>query len=132
MALRAVLLAAVLFGIGACSQASEPREPLKIWSVEVGTGVDAENRITTATRTFAPDSTVYVTIETKGAGRGTLIVDWAPGSRIVETQKREINPTKLERFAFHFVPPGGWPKGTSRVRFSLNDGEKHLADFLVE
>ena len=146
--LCSVLLALVFSGIGACGGCSKliPPEPLKMHAIEFGTGIDAESKITSPTKTFSPESTVYISIETEGAGKGTLVVDWAANSTVVEgqkqtyttivdTQRLEINPTGPAHFAFHFVPEDGWPKGTNRVRFTLEgsvDTDRHVAEFEVE
>ena len=126
------LVAVILLAVAACSGPAQPTEPLKMRSIEFGTGADAQNQVTGATRVFAPTSTVYASIGTEGAGHGTLTVEWAAASTIVETVKQEINTREAEHFVFQFVPPQGWPKGTNRVRFSLDDGEKHVAEFQVE
>ena len=129
---RWTVVVAALLAI-ACKGSVETTEPLKMWSIDFGTGVDAQNQITGPTRNFTPSSIVYASITTRGAGRGTLIVEWAAGSTVVATQKQEIAPTRPdEHFAFHFTPPEGWPKGPNHVRFALDDGEKHVADFQVD
>jgi hypothetical protein len=110
---------------------SAPSEPLKLKAVELGSGVDEENRVVSPTRSFAPRSTVYASITTEGAGPGTLSVQWLANTRVVASETRKINPTAPAHFAFHFVPPDGWPSGRSRVLFSLDDGEKHTAEFEV-
>jgi hypothetical protein len=130
--LRSGPLVAVLLAIAACSESATSTEPLKLWSIEFGTGADTQNKITGATRTFAPGSTVYASIGTTGSGHATLLVEWAAGSTIVQTEKREIDSKSGDHFAFHFVPPEGWPPGTNRVRFSFEDGEKHVAEFQVQ
>ena len=130
------LLFAVFVLLGACNPSNEPTEraePLRMWSIDFGTGADAQNQVTGPTRTFAPTSTVYASIETHGVGHGTIMVEWAAGSTVISTEKQEIAPKKPgEHFIFHFAPPDGWPKGMNHVRFSLDDGEKHVADFTVE
>ena len=138
----AVALSLMVGSIGGCSTSSEPPESLKMSVIEFGTEVDASNRITSPTRTFTSQSTVYASIATEGAGSGTLVVEWAVGTpaTIVSTEKQDINPTAPAQFAFHFVPPEGWPKGTNRLRFALEPGrhiegeatEKHIAEFQVE
>jgi hypothetical protein len=145
---RLVLLCLVFIGLAGCGGCHElvPSEPLKMWAIEFGTGVDAENKITSPTKTFTPQSTVYASIETRGAGQGTLVVEWAANSTIVDgvkqayttivdTQTQEINTTQPAHFAFHCIPPDGWPKGKNRVRFRLDgtaDTDKHVAEFEVE
>src|SRR6185369_6118088 len=129
---RAIPVAMLAAAVLAACTTPETTEPLKLWSIDFGTGVDAENKITNATRTFAPTSTVYASLSTQGGGRGTVTFEWAAGSTVVSTEKREIVATKPTYFAFHYAHPDGWPKGMNHVRFALDDGEKHVADFQVE
>ena len=119
----------VLFVVGACSH--QPTEPVHLKSVELGTGVDADNHIVAATRTFQPQSVVYVVVATEGAGPATLTVQWVASTSLVKEEKRNINPAGPARFVFQFVPPGGWPAGRNQVLFFQDTAEKHAADFNV-
>jgi hypothetical protein len=113
-----------------------------MWAIEFGTEVDAANRVPSPTRSFTPQITVYASIETRGTGKGTLVVEWTVGTpaAIVSTERQDVNATEPTHFAFHFAPPEGWPKGTNRVRLGLEGAqhiegeevEKHIAEFQVE
>jgi hypothetical protein len=87
--------------------------------------------VTEATREFDSTSTVFATIETEGAGRAKLNVEWKSGGKTLNTEARDINPTRPAQFAFHFAPPDGWPRGRAILVFSLDDAEKHTAAFEV-
>ena len=139
---RAILLSLIFVSMAGCSRGSEPPEPLRMWAIEFGTEVDAASRVPSPTRTFTPQSTVYASIETRGVGKGTLVVEWTVGTpaTIVSTERRDVDTTEPAHFAFHFAPPEGWPVGTNRVRFGLEGAEhvegeaaeKHVAEFQVE
>jgi hypothetical protein len=118
----------LLVAAGACKP---PPEPLKLKAIELGTAVDKQNRVESPTRSFAPDATVYASIATEGGGTGKLTVQWLAGTHVVASQTQDVNPSAPARFVFHFASPGGWPAGTNRIMFSLNDGEKHTAEFQV-
>ena len=139
----------LLAGVGVWSGCSKPPPPppLKLDAIEFGNAVDAENKIVSPTRKFTPQSTVYLSIKTVGSGTGTLFVEWAANSTVVDGQKQnhatileqqtlEIHPSELAHFAFHFVPTDGWPTGMNMVRFWLKGGwpdeEKHVGAFEVE
>jgi hypothetical protein len=104
---------------------------LELKSVTVGSAVDAEEKVTTKTREFAPGDTVFVAIGTEGAGARVLHVQWFTGLHPASTESRKIEANGPRSFAFHFAPPGGWPAGKSRALFWLDDDQKHTADFEV-
>ena len=125
---RVLALTLLSIAAGACSSSSEP---LTLKAIDLGSAVGEDTRVTAPTRIFAPESAVYASIATAGSGRGTLTVQWFANTEVVATQTQTIDPTAPAHFAFHFVPPGGWPQGKSRIRFSLDDGPKHTAEFEI-
>jgi hypothetical protein len=121
---------ALVVAVAACS--SQALEPVQLHKVELGSAVDAQERISAPTRTFAPGDTVYVSIATEGGGPATLTVQWYAKTSMVQTETKTIAPKGPASFAFHFAPPGGWPTGTSRVIFYLSADDKHGAEFDVQ
>src|SRR5882724_4884700 len=112
---RAFALTMILFSFAACGLfqgCRQPPPPLAIAAVDTGTSVDEENRVVVSSQTFSPQDTVYGSIKTEGAGEGTLAVSWVRQGQALDKQTQIINATKPTWFAFHFIPPGGWPKGT--------------------
>ena len=85
-----------------------------------------------SSQTFSPQDTIYGSIKTEGAGEGTLAVSWVRQGQALDKQTQIINATKPTWFAFHFIPPGGWPKGTFVFVFSLNGEEQHGRQFEIQ
>jgi hypothetical protein len=126
---RAMTVAlAVVLGSGCDTVALRP---LEMKAVEVGTTVNADGVITNPTRVFAPDDTVHMSIRTIGGGDGTLNVRWIVDNQIAHEERRDIDPRGEAHTAFQFKPANGWPIGTSRALFWMNDGEKHTVAFEV-
>jgi hypothetical protein len=109
-----------------------PSDPLELKSIKLGTAVDDSSRVVSLTRNFAPGDVVHVSIETTGYRSATLTLQWLANDHVVSTDTRAINGTGDNRFAFHFVPEGGWPVGTGKVVFWLDPDEKHVAEFAVQ
>jgi hypothetical protein len=129
---RAWMMMSTMLVVVGCSASSPPEPvPTTLRSVEVGTGVDADNGISGATRSFAAHDVVYVSIATEGSMPGTLTVQWYANTTLVDTETLPIHPTGPANFAFHHLPAGGWPAGKSRAIFALNAEEKHAAEFEV-
>jgi hypothetical protein len=129
---RWAALALVLAALGACRK---PAEPLRLKSIELGTAVDAENRVTSPAEpdhAFAPQTIIYASIGTEGSSAGTLKALWGDllTGKVHAEQEQRINPTGPAHFEFHFVPPDGWSEGRHMIIFSL-DGDKHSREFQV-
>lgn len=127
---RAFVTAVLLCALGAACSA--PSEPLKVTAIDLGIAVDNQNRVQSPSMTFSPESAVYASIATEGSGTGTLAGRWTDSDgRFLNEQTQTINPTKPAYFEFHFVPPGGWPKGRHKVVFTLDGGGTRTREFEV-
>ena len=118
----AVAAMMLVLGLAGCSQ---PAEPLKIVAVDLTHEIDEHAEPRSARETFAPTSTVYASIATEGTGKGSLSAKWTdPSGKVISDEKKDINPTKPQRFEFHVAPPsGGHPLGRYKVTVALNGGE---------
>ena len=116
--------------LGGCTP-KPPPEPTRLKAVDLGTGIDAEHRISAPTRTFESHTPVYVSIATEGAGPATITVQWIANTALVKQDSQSINPIGPANFSFTFVPPDGWPSGRSKVIFFVREDDKHAADFEV-
>jgi hypothetical protein len=109
-----------------------PDEPLVMKAIDIGRGADAEGKITDATRTFDPQSMVYASIATIGTAPAKIQLEWRSGGKSLATETRDVDPDGPARFVFHFVPPGGWPRGRAQVVFFTDERDKHAATFDIQ
>lgn len=113
----------------------KPTEPLHLKSIEIGTQIDAHQRVVAPVDLdfgFPKDAPVYVSIGTEGSGAGTLHLTWAElvSGHVHVEQEQAVTGDGPSYFAFHFMPPGGWPVGRHTVIFAL-DADKHSREFTV-
>jgi hypothetical protein len=126
--LRAIVVAlAIVFG--GCDTAA--LLPLEMKAVEVGTAVGADGAVTAPTRVFAPDDTVHLAIRTIGGGDATLSVRWIVDNKIAHEEQKPVELRGPTHTAFQFKPANGWPVGTSRALFWMNEADKHTVEFEV-
>ena len=126
---RAVTL---LLALGTAVACSKPAEPVKITRADLSTQLNADRSISSASETFAPNSTVYGSVATEGSGSATLTAKWVSADgQVLAEQKQPITPTRAEFFEFHFAPPGGWPKGRHKVTFAIDGTGARTREFEV-
>ena len=82
---------------------------LTVSTVDLGSAIDANNRVTTPMTAFAPTDTIHASVATDGPG-GTLTAKWTMGDKIVDTQDKTVaaGPQITE---FSVSKPDGWPAG---------------------
>jgi hypothetical protein len=99
--------------------------PLSLATVTLGTEVGADKRVVAPKEVFAPQDTIYASVETAGAGHGKLRALW---SFVKGEQTAKVDETTIEFDAtapvvneFHIAKPSGWPKGDYRLELFLGD-----------
>ncbi|GLQ47453.1 hypothetical protein GCM10007862_25040 [Dyella lipolytica] len=106
---------------------------VSVTSVDLGSAVDADQKITTATTSFTPKDTIYASIATGGAGTAAFGVKWSyQDGQTVKEDTKTINPTGPANTEFHISKPSGWPTGNYKVDISLNGQSVASKDFSVK
>ena len=102
-------------------------------SVELGSTVDAGNKIAASGTSFAPKDNVYASVETNGTGTGTLAAKWSyQDGQVVHEDSKTLNATGTETTAFMINKPSGLPTGNYKVEISLNGKQVASKDFSVK
>lgn len=102
-------------------------------SVDLGSKVGADNRITAAGDSFAPADDIYATVLTNGAGNATLVAKWTyQDGQVVHEDTKTINAQGQEATAFMINKPDGFPTGNYKVTVSLNGSQVASKDFTVK
>ena len=102
-------------------------------SVELGTSVDAGNKILASGTSFAPKDTIYASVETSGSGNGTLAAKWTyQDGQTVHEDSKSLTTTGPETTAFMISKPSGLPTGSYKVEISLNGAQVASKDFSVK
>ena len=113
-----------------------PVEAVAITAATLGRAVSADKRVTAATDTFTPADTIFLSVETSGAGGANLTARWTyttgnEATRVnEETQK--VAPGGPAVTEFHIRKPDGWPRGDYQVVVLLNDEPSVTKKFTVK
>ncbi|TPG06423.1 hypothetical protein EAH75_17415 [Rhodanobacter glycinis] len=113
--------------------ASDAAAAVTLSSVELGSTVDASNKILASGTSFAPKDTIYASVDTSGSGNATLAAKWSyQDGQIVHEDSKTLNATGPETTAFMISKPSGFPAGNYKVDISLNGSQVASKDFTVK
>lgn len=102
-------------------------------SVELGSGVDANNMIRASGTSFAPQDKIYVSVETVGNGHATLAVKWTyQDGQTVHEDSKVLDTIGPQSTPFMISKPSGFPAGDYKVEVSLDGKPVASKDFTVK
>lgn len=102
-------------------------------SVEIGSSVDANNKIRASGTSFAPKDAIYASVETVGSGRATLAAKWTyDGGQTVHEDSKVLDTMGAQTTAFMISKPDGFPAGDYTVEISLDGKPVASKDFSVK
>lgn len=148
-----VMLAALALTLNACGKKevapapqpipapTAPVPPPVIAGVTVGTitlgnAIGASKKITQAADSFGKKDTIYVAVDTTGAGSTKLKAKWTyrKGGKesLVNEESQSISPTGPATSEFHISKPDGWPTGDYQVEIFMNDKSVGTKAFTVK
>jgi hypothetical protein len=117
-----------------------PAATASIASVEIGSAVDTAMKVTTATASFKPKDTVYVSIATATsdpaatvAGKVGAKLTYMNGTEemVVSDETRDLNLTDKDATHFQFAKPDGWPAGKYKIAVTLDGNVVQTREFDV-
>jgi hypothetical protein len=113
--------------------ASDASAAVTFSSVEVGSTVDANNKILASGSSFAPKDTIYASVDTSGNGNATLAAKWSDqNGQTLHEDSKTLNSNGPQTTAFMIAKPGGFPAGKYKVDISLNGSEVASKDFSIK
>jgi hypothetical protein len=102
-------------------------------SVELGSTVDASNKVVASGTSFAPKDTIYASVETNGSGNATLAAKWSyQDGQVVHEDSKTLDAAGPQTTAFMISKPSGFPAGNYKVEISLNGSQVASKDFSVK
>jgi hypothetical protein len=102
-------------------------------TVELGSTVDANNKILASGTSFAPKDTIYASVDTSGSGTATVAAKWTyQDGQTVHEDSKTLNANGPQTTAFMISKPGGLPAGSYKVDISLNGNQVASKDFTVK
>lgn len=108
--------------------------PVAVSSVDLGTAVDADQKVTAPTTTFTPKDTIYAAVSTTGtAANAVLNAKWTfQDGQTVNESSQTIAPNGPAVTSFHISKPDGWPAGNYKVEITLDGKSVATKDFTVQ
>ena len=108
--------------------------PVTVTSIDLGTAVGPDQKVTSPTTTFGKNDTIYAAVATTGsATNATLGAKWTfQDGQTVNDSSQTIAPTGPAVTTFHISKPDGWPEGNYKVEISLNGAPVSSKDFAVQ
>ena len=108
--LRALLAAVVVSAAIACSDG-----PLELANLQIGRSLNQDRSVSSITTLFKPHETVYVSVQTKAAGKGTIKVAWKFGTQVIDEPSKTVSYDGPSSTEFHLQNNGGFPVGDYSV-----------------
>ena len=116
------------------STAMAPAQGVTVASVDLGTAVGPDQKVTSPTTTFGAKDTIYAAVSTTGAAtNATLGAKWTyQDGQTVNDSSQTIAPSGPAVTTFHISKPDGWPAGNYKVEISLDGKSVSSKDFTVQ
>jgi len=107
---------------------------VSVASVDLGTAVGPDQKVTSPTTTFGAKDTIYAAVSTTGAAtNSTLGAKWTyQDGQTVNDSSQTIAPTGPAVTTFHISKPDGWPAGNYKVEITLDGNAVSSKDFSVK
>jgi hypothetical protein len=126
LVLRTTLaITALVFGI-ACSG------PLQLANIQVGRALNQDRSISSITTLFKPNETVYVSVQTTAAGKGTISLKWKFGAQVIDEPTKQVDYDGPASTEFHMQNSGGFPPGDYSVDVMIDGVQVGTRNFKVE
>ena len=110
--------------------------PFRVTTVQLGKGIQPDNKVQTVTTTFGPKDTIYLSVSSEGVTpQAVLGTRWTfgPKSVLVHEESKPITPpsAKPMNTEFHISKPSGWPAGDYKVVLTVDGQETQTQTFTV-
>jgi hypothetical protein len=107
---------------------------VSVASVDLGTAVGPDQKVTSPATSFGSKDTIYAAVSTTGtATTATLGAKWTyQDGQTVNDSSQTIAPNGPAVTTFHISKPDGWPPGNYKVEISLNGSAVSSKDFTVQ
>jgi hypothetical protein len=117
MVVRTLAAAALLLTTFACSSG-----PLELANIQTGRSLNPDRSIASISTLFKPSETIYVAVQTKAAGKGTISVKWMYQGRVIDEPSKQVNYGGPASTEFQLTNSGGFPPGDYSVEIFI-DGQ---------
>ena len=110
--------------------------PFRVTAVQLGRGIQPDNTVQTATTTFGPKDTIYLSVTSEGVTPQVVLgTRWTFGPKavLVHEESKPITPpsAKAMNTEFHISKPSGWPAGQYTVVLTVDGQQNQIQTFTV-
>lgn len=107
---------------------------VSVTSVDLGSAVGADQKVTAPTTEFSAKDTIYAAVSTSGtAASAALSAKWTyQDGQTVNESSQTIAPTGASVTTFHIAKPDGWPVGNYKVEIMIDGKPASTKDFSVK
>ena len=123
---KRVMLVSALFFVAACAG------PLELANIQVGRSLNQDRSISSITTLFKPNETIYVSVQTTAAGKGTVSVKWKYGTRVIDEPSKQVDYDGPASTEFHMQNSGGFPPGDYSVDVFIDGVQVGSRSFKVD
>lgn len=112
----------------------EPVAPaaMTVTTVDLGTEVGADNRITVPASSFSAGDTIHASVATDGNVGGNLTATWTyQDGQVVDTQDKVV-PAGAQTTDFSISKPDGWPAGQYKLEISTGGMVVQTREFTIQ
>jgi hypothetical protein len=111
---RAAMVVLTLTVTAACSG------PLQLANIQIGRSLNQDRSVASITTLFKPNETVFVSVQTTAAGKGTIAVKWKFGSQLIDEPSKQVSYDGPASTEFHLQNSGGFPPGDYSVEVFID------------
>ena len=123
---RALLVVTALAFSAACSG------PLALANIQVGRSLNQDRSVASITTLFKPSETIYVSVQTSAAGKGTISVKWKFGTQVIDEPSKKVDYDGPASTEFHLQNSGGFPPGDYSVDVFIDGVQVGTRAFKVD
>ncbi|HYE87406.1 MAG TPA: hypothetical protein VEA16_13685 [Vicinamibacterales bacterium] len=124
---RNIFLILILVVTAACSDG-----PLELANIQTGRALNQDRSMASITTLFKPNETIYVSVQTKAAGKGTIGVRWKYGSQVIDEPSKPVDYDGPASTEFHMQNSGGFPPGDYSVDVLIDGVQVGTRAFKVD
>jgi hypothetical protein len=124
--MRRFLIVALVCAAAACSSG-----PLELANIQTGRSLNPDRSIASITTLFKPAETIYVSVQTKAAGKGTIGVRWKYQGRVIDEPSKQVDYSGPASTEFHMQNSGGFPEGDYTVDILIDGKDVGTRNFRV-
>ncbi len=118
MVIRALSILSVVLALLVATGCSDA--PLALANIQIGRSLNPDRSVASITTLFKASETIYVAVQTTGAGKGTVGVKWMFGTQVIDEPTKQVSYDGPASTEFHLQNSGGFPAGDYSVEIFLD------------